>query len=244
MEKESAHFIRNAKQIVYHLNLLINGKRLLSAHFGENNETFITTILELDQKKNRIILECGPKDYQNKQLLDSKLVEFRSDYEGIKVSFTAEKIKKIRYQGQNALLIETPQTLYWLQRRQFYRVKVPFSHNSYCEIKLPDNEKGGEKLARFKLLNLSISGFCFMNEHLELSEIFLPTTEFHDCTLHLNGNDQETISFVIKNKLNINPEKASKGQRIGCNISKITPAGESRIQRYMQSIERESKSLL
>lgn len=240
MEKDSACFIRNAKQVAYHLNLLVNSKCLLSAHFGANNDAFITSILELDNKKSLLVLDCGPKEYLNKHLLESNTVEFHSEYEGIKVAFTADKIKRIRYNDQNALVITIPDSLFWQQRRQFYRIKVPISHDTYCEIRLPENDKP----VKFKLHNISISGFCFINDQMELSEALVPTNEFCDCTLYLNGAESETVSVIIKNKSTINPAKARKGQRIGCFFSKITVAGESRIQRYMQNVERESKSLV
>lgn len=240
MEKDSACYIGDAKQVLSHLNRLIKNKCLLSVHFGVKNDSFITTILELDRKKNRLLFDYGPMEYLNRQLLESRQIEFRCDYEGIKVAFTVEKLEAIRRQGQKAFAATIPDSIFWQQRRQFYRVKIPASHQSYCEIKLPEHDQA----VRFRLLNLSISGFCFINERVDLSEALLPTVEFNDCAIQLNGSASETVSFVIKNKFTLHPEKIGKGQRIGCAFTKLTTAGESRILRYMQQIELEGRILL
>ncbi|WP_031433583.1 flagellar brake protein [Methylomarinum vadi] len=244
MDTDSAFFVNNPKRIHSYLSHLLKKKCLLSAHFGDNNDSFITTIVDIDPKKNLLILDYGPKEYLNKLLLKSEHKEFRTELDGIKVAFSADKIAKTRIDGHAVFTMPIPDAIFWMQRRKFYRLKVPLAHNSYCAIGFTNEEDNSEKIIRFKLMDISISGFAIINEQLKLSKDLIPTAEFENCTLHLHDGEEENVSFVIKNKFNLNPDKPDKGQRIGCEFTEITPLFESHIQRYMQNIERELRTVL
>ncbi len=243
MENDSEYYVKNPKQIFSHLNLLLKHNCLISAHFGDKNESFITTIIGLDLKKNLIKLDYGPKEYLNKQLLNASKTEFRAEFEGIKVAFSGQKIKKVRSDGQIVFSMPLPSSIYWMQRRKYYRIKIPLSHDSYCKIALVNPEDESTQTLRFKLLDISISGLAFKNDQMEISKELIPTTSFENCRLYLDGADFGNISLQIKNKFNLIQEKPEKGQRIGCLFTNISSAGESVIQRYMQEIEREHRNI-
>ncbi len=243
MEKKSEYFVKNPKQIINHLNKLVKQNILISAHFGDNNESFITTILELDLKKNLIKLDYGPKEYLNKQLLNSSNVEFRTDFKGIKITFAGQKISKTRSNGQVVFAMPIPTMLFWMQRRKFYRVKVPLSHDSYCKITFKNEKKETQQTVKFKLMDISISGTAFFSDQKEFLNELVLASSFENCELHLGNSDCINVSLTVKDKINLFPDKPQKGQRIGCSFTNITSARESNIQRYMQEIERERRNV-
>lgn len=242
MEKDSEYYVKNPKQIVSHLKQLMQKNCLIAAHFGENNDSFLTTILEVDQKKKSIILDYGPKDYLNKQLLQAGNPDFRTEINGIKVAFNAKKVGSTKIKGQAAFVLAIPETLFWMQRRHYYRVRVPLSHKSFCELSFQDQDENITS-ARFRLQDISITGASLINEQMDLSNQLIPTTVFENCSLELNGAAVAGIDVTIKNKLSLIPDRPDKGQRIGCAFTRVTPAIESIIQRYMQDIERESRAI-
>jgi hypothetical protein len=60
MENESTYSLYGPSQIYNHLMLLFNNKCILSAHFGDSHDSFLTTIIEIDKKNNTLILDFGP----------------------------------------------------------------------------------------------------------------------------------------------------------------------------------------
>ena len=235
MNYEPDCIIRNKQQIIKQLNLLIKQKVLCYLFFGEN-ESFITTLVDMDPSKDQILLDSGPKDYLNRRLANATTIKFRTVFSGIKVAFEGNNIKPSTFQGQAAFSMPIPQELLWQQRRQFYRVKSPLSKTSYLRIILD-----GTPPAHLQLYDLSISGFSILNELSELSEILTLDREFEDCQLILDNTFADTVSFRIRNINALNPNKPDKTQRIGCQFTAIPTAFESGIQRYMQQIERENK---
>jgi flagellar brake protein len=241
MEKDSDYYVKNPKQIVSYLNQLMQKKCLIAVHFGENNDSFLTSIIQIDQKKKLLMLDYGPKDYLNKQLLQAKKPDFRSVIDGIKVAFNANKVSSTQIKGQAAFVLALPDNLYWLQRRKFYRVRVPLSHKSFCTLRFQD-EQSNITTGRFRLQDISITGAAFINEELDFSNQLLPTTLFENSTIQLNDITLDNLTITIKNKTALVPNRPDKGQRIGCEFSGVTPNMESAIQRYMQDIELEARA--
>ncbi len=243
MEKKSEYFVKNPKLIFKHLNKLVKQNSLISAHFGDNNESFLTTILDLDLKKHQIKLDYGPKEYLNKLLLASNNVEFRTELNGIKVAFSGQKISRTKSNGQIVFVMPIPAILFWMQRRKFYRVKVPLSHNSYCKISFKDEKEETPQMVKFKLMDLSISGIAFFSDQKEFSDMLNLGNTIEHCELCLGNSSPINLSLTVKDKINLLPDRPDKGQRIGCSFTQITPASESIIQRYMQEIERELRNI-
>lgn len=235
MNTDSEFLIRSKPQIINHLTLLLKQKCLFNLHFGEN-ESFITTLLEIDPSKDLILLDYGPKDYLNKKLLEAANIRFRTDLSGIKVAFEGSGIRPAKHNGQAAFSMPVPKALLWRQRRQFYRVKSPLSKTSHLSLTVD-----GQPPVKLPLYDISISGFSVLNESNEFAELLLPSQEFKNCRLVLENTGEASISFIIQNSIALNPNKPDKIQKIGCKLTAITPAFESSIQRYMQQIERENK---
>ncbi|MDD5578410.1 MAG: flagellar brake protein [Methylobacter sp.] len=236
MENETSFLIRNQAQIVNHLSLLFNSKCLLSANFGDNNDSFITTIIEINKKNNSLILDYAPKEYLSQQALNSPNIFFKTVYLGIEVTFQTSRLAKIQHKGRPAFIMPIPEAILWLQRREFYRIKSPLSKSSYCRLILEDRES-----IELKLYDISLSGFSMLNESADISSLLALEAQLEHCKLFLTDTGEDTISFEIRNKCIVNPEKLNKIEKIGCKFTRIAPAFESAIQRYMQQIERENK---
>ncbi len=234
MSDISSFSIQNPKQIVNHLSLLLKNKCLLSARFGTNNESYITTLLGIDEASNSIILDYGPKEDLNQRVLNAGKVTFDTEYNGIKVSFTGAALKKIAHKKEPAFGMAIPKSLYWMQRREYYRVKSPLSKPSYCQLRIE-----GKKPVNLKLYDISLTGFAMLNVSKEVSDLLIPGTTVEQCKLILSDAGEGVISFEICAKYIINPDKLQKIQKIGCKFVKITRSVEEIIQRYMHQIQRE-----
>ncbi|TAK63689.1 flagellar brake protein [Methylobacter sp.] len=234
MSNISSFSIQNPKQIISHLSLLFKNKSLLSARFGIDNEFYITTLLDIDEKNNTVVLDYGPKEDLNQRLLNSDKITLDTEYNGIKVSFTGAALKKILHNGEPAFSMPIPKLLYWMQRREYYRVKSPLSKPCYCQLVLKDKEP-----INLKLYDISLTGFAMLNISKEVSDMLIPGTIFEKCKLILSGAGEGMISFEICAKYVINPDKLEKIQKIGCKFIKLTFPVEETIQRYMQQVQRE-----
>jgi c-di-GMP-binding flagellar brake protein YcgR len=235
MKNENSFSIQNLRQIIYHLSLLFKKKCLISASFGANKESYITTLLEINEKNNTVFFDYGPKEDLNQRLLHTNKVKFNTQYMGIKVSFVGEELKKISYKGEPAFSMPVPKSLYWMQRREYYRVKSPLIKSSYCQLIVKEDKPP----VNLKLYDISLTGFALLNVSKEISELLVIGKVFEQSRLVLSDAGECLFSFEVANKYIINPDKVQKIQKIGCKFINITHSVETIIQRYMQQIQRE-----
>ena len=242
MENLSDYLIKNPKQVLLHLRTLTTEKCLISANFGENH-SFLTAILKIDDKKQTITIDCGPKEYLNNELLSLGIVNCKADHNGIKVLFEGRGIKRAGKLGQPALSMKIPEHIYWVQRRIFYRVRSPLSKKSYCSITIAETAKENKEILPYKLFDLSATGFSILSETKELASRLIPSTEFKNCELTLDNAETHIITIIVRSNYPLNPNKPNKTYRIGCEILNISPRTESAILRYMQAIEIEMRKI-
>ncbi|MGZ4989536.1 MAG: flagellar brake protein [Methylobacter sp.] len=237
MSEASSFSIYNPRQIIHNLSILVKNKCLLSVRFGEGKAFFLTAILDIDEANSSIVFDFGPKEELNKQLLKSTRVAFQADFAGIKCSFKGLGLKQTLYNGEPAFTMPLPKSLYWMQRREFFRITSPRSKGSYCQLIFNDQEP-----VNLMLYDISLTGFSLLNSSSEISNLLEPGTQWEKCRLVLSGTGEDLISFKVCSKLIINPDKiaALKIQKIGCVFTKIAPLFESTVQRYINQLQRES----
>lgn len=234
MKDQADFMVHNRQQIINHLMLLIKEKCLINLLIGPN-ESFITTLIAIDVDKNSLLFDYGPNGYLNKQLPNTSSITFSTVIAGIKVGFEGRNIKNSRYKGETVFTMPIPEKMLWLQRRQYYRVKSPLSKASYLKIVIEDEP------IQFRLYDISLSGFSFLNDSDSINRLLTPLKTFSDNRLILDGIGEDTIGFEVLNHILLNPNKPDKTQKIGCRFTSISSAAESNVQRYMQQIERELK---
>ncbi len=231
---ESAFLIRNPEQIINKLAILCKNKCLLNVSFGDSGDTFITTILEVNKKDNIVVFYHGP----HKKLIDkfykSADIIFKTAYLGVKISFNGSNLGEIHHNGISAFTMHIPDTLAWVEARDYHRVKIPASKPSFCLLVL-----NGYEPFRLKLNDISLTGFSVLNDSVDVSKIMNPNIHFKRQQLLLADTNEGIISFEIRHKFIIQREYIKSIEKIGCKFTDITQAFENAIQSYMLQIERE-----
>ena len=239
MTNESDYVVRNPKLVMSYLSDIVKKKCIISAHFGLKNSSFLTTIVEYDKNNNVLMLDCGPNASLDDELLASSKVLFRTDFDGIKASFSGKNIRKVKKGNTWSFSMPIPTSIFWMQRRQYYRVKIPLSHTgSYCQVRFKaENEGEQDQIVNFPLYDLSLSGVAFLDGDPTWSAKLQPQTAFVDCKLHLQTGAEADIAFTVMDVIEIRASATSTQLRVGCHFDYLPPNFDNQIQRYMQEIE-------
>lgn len=237
MSEASSYSVHNPKQIIQNLSILLKNKCLLSVRFGEGKAFFLTAILEIDEANNALVFDYGLKEVLNQKLLNATRITFEANFSGIKSSFKGSMPTQILYNGEPAFTMPIPQSIFWMQRREFFRVISPGSKSSYCQVTLENQEP-----INLRLYDISITGFSVLNTSPEISNLLIHEVQFEQCKLVLSGTGEDIISFKVCSKRIINPDKidALKIQKIGCSFTRMTSVFESTVMRYVNQLQRES----
>ncbi|MCF7970343.1 MAG: flagellar brake protein [Methylococcaceae bacterium] len=243
MLSDPSFAIRNNAEIIRKLTLMWKQGCLITAHFGEAKESFITVITDVNKKKQTLTLDCASKNYLNEQFLTASEVTFNSVISGIQVQFSHKHITTTNLKGIAAFLLSIPDTLYWFERRKFYRIRSPMSKPALCTIKvnisLDDQEETKE--LNLKIHDISISGLCLQIEPEDLSDDLQINNTLDNCFIELPEIGDFYNAIEIRNQRSLIPDRPDKTQLIGVQLIKPLPAIEAKIQRYMQFVERENR---
>jgi c-di-GMP-binding flagellar brake protein YcgR len=232
MLNDADYMVYNKAQIISHLKSLHKKKCLILLSFNEN-ETFVTMLAAIEPQKDLVLFDCAPAEQLNSHLLSVSKAEFNANFSGIKVHFQGDNIKKTQVDGETFFSMPIPQSIQWMQRRQFYRVRLPLLRSTLVKIFVED-----QFLADLPFYDISISGFALVNEFSGLSHFFEKGRKFTGCRLILENVLNQEIEFEVMHVLPFNPNQPDLAQKIGCKFIALKPAAESGIQLYMQRQER------
>ena len=216
--------------IIQKLRQLAKSRSLITAHFGGGQHSLLTAVLEVLPEKDVVVLDYGADEKINKKILEAGRIVFKTQHEGITAQFTVDRVQRAKRHGKTAFACALPESLLWVQRREFYRVRVPLGDPVYCEIPRPDDEP-----LSLSIIDISVGGVGLNDAEnrleVELDQI-LP-----GCKLRLGEHGDALVNLVVRNLIPVNPDDTSAGRRVGCQIQDLAMDMNTIIQRYIHAVE-------
>jgi len=240
---DTANFtLTNSNEINRKLTLVLKQSSLITVSFNEGSDFFISTLLEINTKKQVIHLDISPDSRINKQLLKAKNILFETSVAGIAVSFTLNKVTQPLLGGKDTFILDFPKELIWLERRLFYRIKSPIQNTPHCQFSFTTPESDKNKhfpIFSFKIHDISLSGLSLLYDPEEYqSDLLADISKIDDFTVHLPSIGSFDTPIEICNRHPQNSSAPQKTQIIGIKFKQLPSAIESKVQRYLLSIER------
>jgi len=112
---------------------------------------FISKILDVTPE--RFILDFGSQQSENQKVQQAMYIDFSAETAGAKVEFSLPGLTIESYQNLPAFSAALPSSLWFVQRREYFRITAPMQPRYYCRTLLPDNEP-----FIFRLCDLSLGG--------------------------------------------------------------------------------------
>jgi c-di-GMP-binding flagellar brake protein YcgR len=223
------YLLHNRAAIIQKLKQLGKGKSNITAHFGGGKYTLLTQVIDILSEKDLVVLDYGSNETVNKKLLEADRVVFKTQHEGITAQFNATKIQKAKLHAKPAFACAIPDSILWVQRRQYYRVRIPLADKVICELAHDD------VLIPYSILDISIAGIAL---HIKDSEYALePGMTFNNARLNLPDGETGTVNLEVVNQLPLKFDNPDAGERFGCQFQDISMDTSAKIQRYIYNIE-------
>ncbi|MDH5409155.1 MAG: flagellar brake protein [Gammaproteobacteria bacterium] len=236
IEEHESFTIYSQTEIMQKMRMLSKGNCLITAFFDHGNESFMTAIIDVLPEKKLILVDCGPDEGMNKKLMSEGRVLFKSELAGISAQFSAHNLKRAKYKDQAVFAFEVPDELLWIQRRDTYRVKIPFSATALCDLTHLDNKKG-----QFRILDISAGGLAL--EDMDMHEDFQIGNIFKGCNITLPEHGNGMVTLEVRNLLPLKHNDPGAGQRVGCTFQNLPTDLDAAIQRYILHIDSLRKRL-
>lgn len=235
-EASKEQFVRRNKLgILAVLRDLKKNSTLVMVTYGRGQ--FISKILDVLPDTNQLLFDLGSGDYDNQRAKEAQTLSFVAEPAGAKVEFTSGKIHEITWQNLPTFSCEIPPELYFIQRREYFRVNIPLQAAYNCSGKFPDTtgfhfklkdiSLGGLGLHVDNVMPLSIaSGTVIKDTVVELAEFgsFRLDLEF------ISAMDRKTVS---------NKGETVTTQRLSFKFPCLSPAQERDLQRAIFELEKQ-----
>ncbi|MDT8405947.1 MAG: flagellar brake protein [Methylococcales bacterium] len=229
----ASYQLSNVREVSKNLSLLVKHSTLLNLQIDAKH-AFLTALVHIDTEKNLLIVDYAPNNELADKALSAKSLNFSGNYNGIDIAFITQGLRKGQFRKQPAFATGLPKSLYWRQRREFYRIRSPRHRHSYLLLNGADDEP-----QKLPLLDLSISGaalFCAGDIDPQIVQVGLELPE-QQLVLDEIGSGQ--VSVKVVNQCPVNRNKEALGTRIGIQFTQLQRGMDMNIQRYIRMIERE-----
>lgn len=229
-QNQEQYLLHNHNQIVQKLRLLIKNHVFITATFNNGTQTMNTVLIDVIRDMDLLALDYGPSQSLNEQLLDANRIIFTASFDGIDIQFTATSITKAKYQGESVFAVPIPDEMLWVQRREYFRVKVPLGEPAICEIRQSD-----DSYREYKLFDISAGGLSIIDEYFDLD--VEPGIVMSHCRLELPGHGNGKVNLEVRNIIPMKAGERQAGRRVGCTFSNMGMSFAATIQRYIHAIE-------
>lgn len=227
--------ITTKREIIFYLRQLINDGDRVSLMFGESQETMLTVLIDLDEDDGELLFDWGASESVNQKLLSSKRTFFVASPGGVRNQFITSSIRKASYKGRPAFVTDIPTRYVRMQRREFFRMTLPFTRRPPCVFQWGEPTKAWN----MTVVDIGLGGVA-----LEVETQSLPFELTQVIT-------KASIDLKTHGKLEVDLEVRFHGQlqrgiknigRLGCRFVKLSNAQQNVLQRFVTEVQREERA--
>lgn len=222
--------ITHPKVIVDVLRQLMKRQDFLTVEGDVANCRISTRILAVDKSEGVFVYDSSPEQYQNIGLLEAQETFFSASQEGVKIQFASVRPEQLEFDGGVAFCAPLPQSLYRVQRREFFRAAAPLVEEYCCIAVLPD-----ERRVVWDIVDLSLDGLGLRSKDPALSELPLGTL-LSKVVLNFGRRGSIMTDMRVTNMRNIRGPH-NPVYRIGCRFEGFPKSKEQDFQRLITYLE-------
>lgn len=198
---------------------------------------FISKILDVTAE--HLIVDLGSQSDENRAALQAENLSVMAETQGAKVEFILPRLTTIVYQGLPAFITPLPANLWFVQRREYFRISAPLHPAYFCKAKMPD-----KKEIRFRLFDLSLGGMGALMD-MTKPEGLVEGMRFSQIELDMGGwgrfwFDAQLIA-ISERKVVDGKNETITTPRLSFRFLNVGPGAERELQRIIFSLEREAR---
>jgi c-di-GMP-binding flagellar brake protein YcgR len=227
--------ITTKREIIFYLRQLINDGDRVSLMFGEGQETMLTVLLDVDEDEGELLFDWGASENVNQKLLASKRTFFVASPGGVRNQFITANIWKTTYKGRPAFSTDIPARYVRMQRREFFRLTLPFSRRPQCTFQWGEPKKAWN----MTVVDIGLGGVALEVEVQNLP--FELTQVVPKATVDLKTHGKLEVDLEVRFRGNVDRGIKHFG-RLGCRFVKLSNAQQNVLQRFVTEIQREERA--
>ncbi|MBR7748067.1 flagellar brake protein [Undibacterium baiyunense] len=234
-ENQSPYQVESRREILALLKGFRDKSQLISLMINNGSEAFITSVLDIDDANNTVIIDSAPGHEANQRIVEASSVFFDGLLDRISIQFSSSKLQRTQFEGRPALQMPVPTSVIRLQRRENYRINTPVSMPIKCVI--PIETESGKQNQKFSLVDISCGGIAILDDR-NLIDITIGTC-YEFCQIDIPNIGLIDLTLQIRNSQELTLLNGKTTRRIGCAFVNLSSRTLTSVQRYIMKLERE-----
>ncbi len=239
-ENQSPYQVESRREILALLRGFRDKGQLISMMINGGSEVYITSVLDIDDGNNIVIIDSAPNPTANQHILEASTVFFDGLLDRISIQFSSSKLQRTSFEARPALQMPIPSNLIRLQRREYYRINTPISNPIKCNI-LMDGEQASE-LGKFSLVDISCGGIALLDEKRAINNQI--GFQYEQCVIDLPSVGMIELKLQVRNSQELILLNGKTTRRVGCAFIELSSRTLASVQRYIMKLERERNAKL
>jgi c-di-GMP-binding flagellar brake protein YcgR len=232
---QEQYLVHSRLEIVRVLQELSKRPDIITAYFNHGKEYALTAVLGVLTERDLLVLDYGADEKLNQRLMAADRITCVTKHDNIDVRFTVTGVQRAKFQNQPAFAALLPESVYRLQRREFFRVSTPIVNPLIVRI-----PQGNADPIELPMADISVGGVGLHD--CELSFDAEPLTRLEGCGIELPGFGFVKVDLEVRN-VSLQPlNDGSQVRRIGCAFLDMPLDVSARIQRYIHRLQIEQKA--
>jgi flagellar brake protein len=226
---DDRYALRHPLQVALCLRGLASRRDFLTVEFDDTQA--VTQVLDVDSRRACFVFDFCSARASNTALAKADNLVFRSQPSGIRTEFVTERALMTTFEGRPAFEVPFPSLLYYVQRREYYRVDTPIA-----DPFLATGDDVQNVPFRFELQDMSLGGVALRTNDPRFADIQRGTV-WEDVTLDMRAFGAVTVDLEI-----VAPRQAltPTGERrtvLGCRFIDLPGNAERALQRAITTLE-------
>ena len=227
---------RNPLEIGVQLRNLLNRADFLTLQYRGGQ--LVTRLLAVNGREQTFVFDWGAMPEQNTGVLASPDCLFHASPDGVRVEFKTAAPRRTEFEGRPAFEADFPEVLFYVQRREYFRVDTPVLEPCFCRGDLPE---GGPRFA-YEVHDLSLGGLGLRTTDERVADLptglQLPGVE-HDLRAH--GKLRVDLALVALRFIDL--PNGVRRYHLGFRFEVLPGSAENTLQRYITQLEMKRRAL-
>lgn len=238
-EEGKDYSLRSSREIQRVLQSLIDHKALITAYFNTGNDFLMTSMLEILEDDDEIILDVSNHPEMNQRVLSTDRIICVALLDKIKIQFVLAGVRTTQFENRSAFLADLPQSVLRLQRRESYRLTLPVLQPLIGITQLKTSD-GKIIPAEVHIVDISGGGVGIVSKSNEVE--LRVGMALENCRIDLPGIGTLTVTLVVRSVYELILKTGIRQKRAGCQFLDLSGQQDNLLQRYIIKIERDRKA--
>lgn len=238
-QTNSRYAIWSRSEILHILQSVRDQNVLVNLSTEQTGDVFLSSVIDVDPSGNMLIMDPAQNKAVNDRFVRDQRVMFETTLDQVRVYFKAERVWHCLHKGEAGLCMRIPESVVRLQRRDYFRVRLPATRPVLCAVPA-QGESGINKWLAGVVDDISLGGIAMLFNEGEVAAAH--GMALKGCRFSLPDIGEIEADLEVRNITSIPLKKGGRKTRLGCQFLALSGAVQAKLQRYIIKLECERRA--